>query len=134
METLICNGALSARTCRSGRSSALQRLRAVCALAACWVCPEGSYPRSGGDAEPLYKEAQTGLTASNGLMRREAGREARKPISVSVAMPSRASIEIGYRYYTEGETAARLDATERLLKANPSHSNVERLLPEGLTF
>ncbi len=72
------------------------------------------------DAERLYKEGHTELTAGNWTHGRELLEklESRYPFG---RYAQQAQIEIAYSYYKEGETADALDATERFLKQNPNH-------------
>jgi outer membrane protein assembly factor BamD len=122
METLICNGALRRRPVSIRALGRIAVLVGVCALAACGSVQKD--PTSKWDAERLYKEAHTELTASNWVHARELFEklESRYPFG---RYAQQGQIEIAYAYYKEGETADALDATERFLKANPSHPNVD---------
>jgi len=122
METLICNGALSRPAVSIRALGRLAALAGVCALAACGSVQKD--PTAKWDAEHLYKEAHTELTASNWSHARELFEklESRYPFG---RYAQQGQIEIAYTYYKEGETADALDATERFLKANPSHPNVD---------
>jgi outer membrane protein assembly factor BamD len=122
METLICNGALSRPAVSIRALWRLAALAGVCALAACGSVQKD--PTAKWDAEHLYKEAHTELTASNWSHARELFEklESRYPFG---RYAQQGQIEIAYTYYKEGETADALDATERFLKANPSHPNVD---------
>jgi len=81
-------------------------------------------PTSKWDAARLYKEGHTELVAGNWTRARELFEklESRYPFG---RYAQQGQIEIAYTYYKEDETADALDATERFLKANPSHPSVD---------
>jgi outer membrane protein assembly factor BamD len=100
-------------------------LAAVCTLAACGAIEKD--PTSKWDAERLYKEGHTEVQASNWTHARELFEklESRYPFG---RYAQQAQIEIAYTYYKQGETADALDATERFLKANPSHPSADYVI------
>lgn len=104
---------------RLGRAVALAGL---VALAACGSTEKDATAKW--DAARLYKEGHSELLNGNWTHARELFEklESRYPFG---RYSQQAQIEIAYSYYKEGETADALDATDRFLKQNPSHPNVD---------
>jgi outer membrane protein assembly factor BamD len=97
-------------------------LAAALALGACGSLEKDA--TSKWDAARLYNEGHKELQAGNWTRARELFEKlaSRYPFG---RYAQQGQIEIAYAYYKEDETADALDATERFLKANPSHPNVD---------
>lgn len=102
-----------------GRALALAGLLA---LAACGSTEKDATAKW--DAQRLYKEGHAELVNGNWTHARELFEKlvSRFPFG---RYAQQGQIEIAYSYYKEGETADALDATDRFLKQNPSHPNVD---------
>lgn len=97
-------------------------LCAVALLAACGSLDKD--PTAKWDADRIYREAQTEMSAGNWqAARRMLERlEARYPFT---RYAQQAQLEIAYTYYKEGESAQAISAAERFLKLNPNHPNAD---------
>ncbi|MFN9028846.1 MAG: outer membrane protein assembly factor BamD [Betaproteobacteria bacterium] len=111
----------------AGRASGRRWLSAValCAVALLAAC--GSLdkdPTAKWDADRIYREAQTEMSANNWqAARRLLERlESRFPFT---RYAQQAQIEIAYTYYKEGESAQAISAADRFLKLNPNHPNAD---------
>ncbi|MFN9806323.1 MAG: outer membrane protein assembly factor BamD [Betaproteobacteria bacterium] len=76
------------------------------------------------DADRLYREARTELSAGNYKAARELLEklDARYPFT---RYSQQAQVEIAYAYYKEGESAQAISAADRFLKVNPNHANAD---------
>jgi outer membrane protein assembly factor BamD len=122
MEPFICSGGLRPPVAPIRTLGRIVALAGVLALAACSSIEKDA--TSKWDAARLYKEGHAEVVAGNWNHARELLEklESRYPFG---RYAQQAQIEIAYAYYKQGETADALDATDRFLKANPSHPNVD---------
>jgi outer membrane protein assembly factor BamD len=117
METRSCSGLP-----RPAATLRALTLAAALALAACGSLEKD--PTSKWDAARLYNEGHKELQTGNWTHARQIFEklESRYPFG---RYAQQGQIEIAYTYYKEDETADALDATDRFLKVNPSHPNVD---------
>ncbi len=98
---------------------------ALILLAACGTTARD--PSAKWDADRLYAEAKTEITAGNWAAARGwlEKLEARFPFG---RYAQQAQMEIAYTYYKEGETAQAISACDRFLKLNPNHPAADYVL------
>ncbi|HEX4583780.1 MAG TPA: outer membrane protein assembly factor BamD [Burkholderiaceae bacterium] len=122
MELIICSSALRRAVAPLRTLGRIAALAGVFALASCGSLEKDATAKW--DVARLYKEAHAELLAGNWNHARELFEklESRYPFG---RYAQQGQIEIAYAYYKQGETADALDATDRFLKTNPSHPNVD---------
>jgi outer membrane protein assembly factor BamD len=113
---------MPSRTAAARRWLSAAALCAVALLASCSSIEKD--PTAKWDADRIYREAQSELSATNWAAARKLLEklESRFPFT---RYAQQAQIEIAYTYYKENESAQAISAADRFLKLNPNHPSAD---------